>query len=173
MDSRDRRERRCIDGVKSRVNPSKKIAHTENAVFFGKLRGALIKFPKIGTCGKTMLAFAVNDARGSFRRERVNRSNKLFQFFQHREPNFVRWRTVEHQLDHALAPFPAKRFAGERLHALLPAAALLSSASAYMALISAANRALIASRRSLPITVTSPLSGVRFSESTVKLRICR
>src|SRR5580704_3642228 len=133
----------------------------------------MIKLAQIRASRKTVFAFTVDDTGGRVWRERSHRSHKAFQVFQQCKANFVGGRVVERQLNNAIPPFPAQGFAGERFHDLLPAAALLSSASAYMALISVAKRALMASRRNLPITVKSPFSGVRFSASTVKLRTWR
>src|SRR5580692_332958 len=173
MNGSDRRERRGIDGVEHGVNPLEKSAHAGNALFSRELRATVVKLAKVGARGKTVLALTVNDARGGFWRQPFDCRNKLFQFREHRQPDFVGRLAIECQFHHAVAPRPAEGFPGERLHALLPAAALLSSASAYIALISAVNRALMASRRNLPITVKSPFSGVRFSVIMVKLRICR
>ena len=76
--------------------------------------------------------------------------------------DFVRGLAIERKFDDAVAPFPAQGFAGEGFHVDL---------EAYNASICDAKRSLMAARRSLPIAVRRPASGVRVSRKTVKLRI--
>src|SRR5438876_12233459 len=82
---------------------------------------------------------------------------------------------LDGQFDHAFAPLPAQRFTGElfHLHACCLLAASRTAFESYMALTSEAYRALMASRRSLPLTVSNPFSGENPSRTIVKFRIWR
>src|SRR6266576_2138181 len=123
--------------------------------------------------GRVQERRARNNADGSLRHEHIKCGNKLFQFRKHGRANFIGRLMIKRQFDHAFAPFPTQRLAGESFHACCLLTASRLPFEPYMALISDAYRALMASRRILPMAVSNPLSGVKTSRSIVKFLTCR
>src|SRR5258708_5666335 len=162
-----------IDRVQNRVDGFEKGADARGAVFCGSCRRSGIQLAQISTRGKEGLVRAGNNTGGSLRSEHVKLGNKLFQFGEHGGANFIRRRMIESHLDHPFAPFPTQRFAGESFHACCLLAASREPFESYMALISEAYRALMASRRSLPLAVSELFSGEKTSRTIVKLRTWR
>src|SRR6266700_6502765 len=167
MNGGDGDKGRGIDRVQNRVDAFEKGAYARGAVFCGSCRRSRIQLAQISTRGKEGLARAGNNAGGRLRSEHVKLGNKLFQFGEHGGANFVGRRMIESQLDHAFAPFPTQRFTGESFHACCLLAASRVPFESYMALISEAYRALMASRRSLPLAVSKLSSEEKTSRTIV------
>src|SRR5262249_3679099 len=129
------------------------ITHIRVALFFRKSNCAVIKLAQIRTGGKTTLLRTGNNANSCFRFQRFHRRDEPLQLGKHYRADFIGRFAIERQLDDGVAPFPAKRFARKTFHA--------DAFFPYIALISAANLALMASRRSLPLAVSRPFSAVK------------
>ena len=175
MNGSNRHERCRIDRVENGMNAFQKMANTLDTFFFRKGHGPAIQLAQVRTSGKNGLTRAPNNADGSLRREHIKCGNKFFQFREHDRANFIGRFMLERQFDDSCAPFPAQRLADEIFH--FHACCLLTASrlpfESYMALISDAYRALMASRRSLPLAVSNPFSGVKTSRTIMKLRTCR
>ena len=142
-----------------------KFAHFCDALLVGDwCGGAFVEFAEIAAGGEAGFAGAGDDAGGGVGRERGDRGDKFFEFGEHGGADFVGGLAIEREFDDAVAPFPAKSFAGEGFHVDL---------EAYNASICDAKRSLMAVRRSLPMAVRRPESGVSVSVRMVKLRIWR
>src|SRR5215467_147517 len=166
-------ERSGVDCIHHGVNALQKAANSFRALLFGNRDGLVIQLAQVSARRKNRVSGAVNYAGGGFRGQRDERAHKYFQLFQHCRANFIGGLTIKRQLDAPLLQFPAQRLALEALHACCLLTAWGSVFCSYMALISAANRAWTASRRSLPLTVSSPLSAVKALPTILKFRTCR
>ncbi len=175
MNGCDRYKGRGIDRVQNGVDAFEKSTHTRGAIFLGHGCRSRIEFAQVPAGGENRLARTGNNADRSLRRKHIKRGNKFFQLREHGRANFVGGLMIDGQFDHAFAPLPAQRFTGEifHFHSCCLLGASRTAFESYMALTSEAYRALMASRRSLPLTVSNPLSGENPSRTMVKFRICR
>src|SRR6266852_329954 len=157
--------------VQNGMDAFKKGAHACGAFFCGNGRRGGIQLAQIAAGGKNGLSRTRKNADGRLRYKHIKCSNKFFQLRKHGRANFIGRLMIKRQFDHAFAPFPTQRFASESFHACCLLTASQLPFESYMALISDAYRALMASRRSLPLAVSSPFSGAKTSRMIVKLRI--
>src|SRR6266853_6364885 len=164
VDGGDSSERRDVDGVEHSVDALEELTHASQALFSRERFGGTIKFTKVGAGGKALFASTRNNAGSSVCCQSRNCCRECFEVGQSLASDFVGGLVIQRQLDNTVAPVPTKRFADE-----MPHDCFLS----YMELISDAKRALIASRRSLPLAVSRPFSGVKDSRTTAKLRTWR
>src|SRR5579862_4926428 len=106
----------------------------------------------MGSRGKSRGLLAIDDHRNgrSFRSGQVR--GKLFEIVQHLRTQFVSWRIVQRQFEHALFQMPGKGLAAMVGHA---------SFRRYISSMAPRKCAAMASRRNLPMAVSSPLSMVR------------
>src|ERR1700693_4617702 len=149
------------------------MAYACEALSGGKRRRGAVKLTQVGTRRKAVFARAADDASGGFWRERGKCGDELLEFGEHGGTDFVRWFAIQCYLEDAITQFPSQCFACRRFHSDFPCEASRSRAPSYKELISAAKRAVMAVRRSLPMAVKRPLSAVSVSLSSVKLRIWR
>src|SRR6266567_4427008 len=133
----------------------------------------MIEFAQVSACRKNRFSGARDNAGGSLGGERAKAASEYFQLLEYGRANFIGRFMVECQFDAPFAPFPAQRLALEALHACCLLTASRSFLSSYMALISEAKCALTASRRSLPLAVSSRLSGVNALPISLKFLIWR
>src|SRR5258708_3095681 len=155
----DRDKWRGIDRVQHSVDAFEKSAHARGAVFLRHCCRSRIEFAQISTSRKNRLPRASNNTYRSKRCKRAKCRDEFLQFNEHCGANFIGWSMIECQLDDSFAPFPPQCFSGESFHACCLLAASRTLFESYMALISEAYRALMASRRILPLTVSNPFSG--------------
>src|SRR5215472_3184940 len=175
MDGGNRHKRRCVDGIGDAVDSLDEFAQVGGALLAGKRQGPKIEFLQVSAGAKAPGARTGEEARAGGGRKAVNRGCELLQFAQHQRPDFVQWFVVKSEFQNAVTPFPAQCLAAKFLYRLCPAArllhTLLPTAAAffrYICSISPWNFWLMASRFSLPLAVSKPLSGVNASGRRAK-----
>jgi hypothetical protein len=97
-----------------------KLAHARESFRAFKPSRTFVKLAQVGSGRKSMLSRAGNYADRRFRRQRIERGDKLLEVRKHRGANLIGGLAVERQLQNAVIPIPSQRFPGKRFHADFP-----------------------------------------------------
>src|SRR4029077_9789828 len=117
----------------------------------------MVELAQIGAGAKSFGARAGKNQRVTLLLKRFKGAGEALELGESCGADLVAWGVVENEFDHAVRHLPGKCFAAKSLHALF----FWNSCS-----ISVANLAAIASRLSLPFTVSRPFSMVKGSGTT-------
>ena len=133
-------------------------ARTPGRAFRGWQNQAIgVELAQIGAGGKSRFPLAVDDQGAGLAFRRLQRRDKLLQIPQHRRADLVARRMVQRQLEHAVLQFPGKRL---RLFGKMNLRSGHVGFLRYIDSMASRKCAAMASRRSLPLAVSRPLSMV-------------
>src|SRR5690348_8783233 len=138
------------------MNPLQKIAHARNALLDRSLLNPAIKFAQIGARAEASCNAAVDDDGAQALLRVLHRLRELLELFKRRCANLVARIAMQFELDDIFFGRPRKRLAGKIFHC---------ARFRYISSISERKCAAMASRLSLPLAVSIPLSMVNGSSA--------
>src|SRR2546427_335948 len=134
-----------------------KCAYAGHAFGCRKTQARRIKLPQIGTGRKSRFLPAVYDQCGGLLSCRLERRNKLLEVLQHRRADLVARRMMEREFDGAVLQLPGKRL---RFLVKMKLGSGHVGFLRYIDSIASPKCAAMASRRSFPFAVSTPLPSV-------------
>src|SRR5690242_10402669 len=139
------------------MNAFEKCARAGNPLSRRKAQARRIKLPQVGAGRKPGILPAIYNQSSSITLRRPQRGDKLLQVSQHNHANLIARRMMKGELDRAVLQLPRKglRFVGN----MNPGSSHVGFFR-YIDSIEFRKCAAMASRRSLPFAVKSPLSSV-------------
>src|SRR5215831_4065126 len=162
---------RRVDRIQHLVDSLQEAPHTGGALAFRQRPCSFVQFFQVRAGAKSAGTGTGDDASAGDGCQRFELRDKFLEVFEHDRADFIEWLAVQRHFQHALAPLPSKRPSAKFLHHAFPPAA--AACFRYMCSISSWNLELMASRRSLPLAVSKPLSGVNASLMIEKFRTWR